>query len=225
MSKVSFDLAFGLNGSIHPLQSSFSPIPELRRPDADVFLFFLSAFDVQFAQPEVDPWYQATTPYGQPLQEHWELVGNTSIYMKDKTGSPLTWVEQHQVCSSGAFGDKEPCTPLMSFEDLINLAYISARIKDDIKRDGMIWTFQSTISKMLQVYHPIAVIGTQALVLSSNERHGRASGTTSRQPMAVGGAALAFQHHGSPTTSVRGVCQWTSRSCTRTNLSVCRNPN
>lgn len=142
--------------------SSFSPIPELRSVDADIYLFFLSATGVKFAQPVLDPWYKATTPYSQRLYQLSTLTGNFSVYMQDEPGSPLACVEQHQFCFPGALGDKD-CTPLMSFNDLTEVGYISGLINDERRRHSVEWMFNTTISKMLQAFHPIAVLGIQAL--------------------------------------------------------------
>ncbi|KAK3315994.1 hypothetical protein B0H66DRAFT_592246 [Apodospora peruviana] len=163
---VRFDLAFGHNGSIHPLMSSFSPIPELRRVDADVYLFFLSSSGVIFSQPILDPWYKAATSYSRPLSQLSSLTGNVSIYMQDEPGSPLACAEQHQLCFPGAApdGGGNGCTPLVSFDDLINggIAF-QAVVHNPARRPGMEWMLKSTIAKALQAFHPIAVLGNAAL--------------------------------------------------------------
>jgi len=178
--ETSFGLAFGQNGSVHPLMSSFSPIPELRRPDADVFLFFLNAAGVIFSQPVLDPWYKATTPYQQQLHQASVFTGNTSIYMQDEPGSPLSCAEQHQLCASGAFEGKE-CTPLMSFSDLFDIRHVSGLTSNENKKHRMEWTLNTTLSKMLQSFHPVAVLGIQSLTARTSINGGHQAPLPSNQ--------------------------------------------
>ncbi|KAK1753688.1 hypothetical protein QBC47DRAFT_430588 [Echria macrotheca] len=160
---VRFDLAFGKNGSVHPQMSSFYPIPELNRPDADVYLFFLTASGVIFSQPVQDPWYRATKLYSRKLSQASILEGDMEIYMQDEPGSPLGCAEQHQLCFPGAPDGVDGCTPLVSFDDLLNGGYASRAIHDESKRPGLEWMLNTTIGKSLQAFHPIAVIGNGAL--------------------------------------------------------------
>ncbi|KAK4445305.1 hypothetical protein QBC34DRAFT_307051 [Podospora aff. communis PSN243] len=159
---IRFDLAFGRNGSIHPKMSSFNPIPELSRPDADVYLFFLTASGVIFSQPVLDPWYKATTPYSKRLHQLSSLAGNISIFMQDEPGSPLACAEQNQLCWPGSSGNNK-CTPLMSFNDLVDIKYLSGLFDDEEQRHHVEWMLNTTIAKALQAFHPIAVMGNQAL--------------------------------------------------------------
>jgi hypothetical protein len=102
--------------------SSFVPIPELLRPDADGVIVFLSGNGVYFPEPMDDGWYKATDVLGDfHLGETWQTqIGETLLYKFTEAASPLGCIEQWQWCNSAyqdSPGNGSACGPLASFTD------------------------------------------------------------------------------------------------------------
>ncbi|CAN8103413.1 unnamed protein product [Discula destructiva] len=81
-------MAWSYNGTVDPY-SGFDPVPELRRPNAEVNIFFLSPNKIIFKDMVNDPWFRATVPSGKlyngPESENiWSLV-----YAGNEPASPL----------------------------------------------------------------------------------------------------------------------------------------
>ncbi|KAK4160457.1 hypothetical protein QBC43DRAFT_359640 [Cladorrhinum sp. PSN259] len=116
--KLSASAALPVNGSFNPpyIASSFWPIPELQRTDADIFVFFLSANTVFFTQPTTDAWYNSSQHRELKLRETLRYandVTNTTVWVAAEAASPLGCITQLSFCSPRpprTPGDK--CTPL-----------------------------------------------------------------------------------------------------------------
>lgn len=96
------------------MSGRFSPIPELRRPDGDLLIAFLSGNGVYFSQPLDDDWYRATQPG--PAIEWTELTGSHDSYIPTEPASPMGCVQQWQWCKSG---NTPQCGPLASHFDAL----------------------------------------------------------------------------------------------------------
>jgi hypothetical protein len=83
------------------LYSSFEPIPELNRTDADVTLWALHN-RVAYIDPVLDPWFKATTA---------QTLGTTDLWKADTTVSVLGCTEQYQFCNT-----PQNCTKLGPLE-------------------------------------------------------------------------------------------------------------
>ncbi|KAL1854465.1 hypothetical protein Daus18300_011386 [Diaporthe australafricana] len=90
--------------------SSFVPIDELARTDADLFVVFLSGHGVFFTEPFDDEWYRATEPFG-----NLGYGGDESftVYRPAESASPLGCAAQWQFCHS----DSSNCGPMASYYD------------------------------------------------------------------------------------------------------------
>lgn len=92
--------------------SLFVPDPGLFRPDADLYLIFLSGNGVAFYEPTNDPWYRGTIP--------WAIVGNgwrKTVYRPDEAASPMGCIQQYQYCNAD-----HKCGELASFYDALATA-------------------------------------------------------------------------------------------------------
>ena len=85
--------------------SSFEPIQELVRSDADVLLLFLSFIGV-YTHPVDDPWFSAHNVLHRDTPA--EIARTT--YVRDKPISAIGCTEQHQFCSP-----TRGCTPLLGY--------------------------------------------------------------------------------------------------------------
>lgn len=114
--------SLGLQGSFKAkgnrlLGSSFQPIPELDVPNANVYVVFLSANQVRFAQETLDPWYTATTPAGPRVNLN-NPNSDLQVYWMDEPASPLGCAEMMQFCNPSLPEDSpNRCTPLAGLFD------------------------------------------------------------------------------------------------------------
>ncbi|KAI9151345.1 hypothetical protein HJFPF1_08547 [Paramyrothecium foliicola] len=104
--------AFSFNGTHSYELSAFEPNDDLKRDDADVFIFFLSGNGMYFIEPTLDPWYRATTPG--PSISSLDTAGRRTIFTSDEASSPLACATQYQFCRGDPTesGDASNCGPL-----------------------------------------------------------------------------------------------------------------
>ncbi|ETN37646.1 uncharacterized protein HMPREF1541_07269 [Cyphellophora europaea CBS 101466] len=74
--------------------STFVPIPELQRHDADLTLLFLSSNKIYFKSVSDDPFFAAHQPFVMP-----GLYGNETMYHADNAANVLGCTEQYQFCT------------------------------------------------------------------------------------------------------------------------------
>jgi len=102
-----------LNGSFDSKPSAFHPTDELRRTDADLLIFFLSAQPIQYASPVEDYWYSAHQPTSSILSREGEEI---IAYKSDEAASPLACTVQYQACVP-TLSTGQQCTPLAGWGD------------------------------------------------------------------------------------------------------------
>ncbi|KAF2438610.1 hypothetical protein P171DRAFT_491268 [Karstenula rhodostoma CBS 690.94] len=73
-----------------------TPIPELNRTDADVFLVFLDQSDITYLNQTDDPWFRATLPV---------FYGEYKLYRPNEPATVLGCASQLHVCSSESPSD------------------------------------------------------------------------------------------------------------------------
>ncbi|ROW07011.1 hypothetical protein VPNG_06668 [Cytospora leucostoma] len=105
--------AITANGTTWAEYSSFTPNENIYRPDADIYLIFLSGNGVKFRKPNEDPWYRGFVPdgiryLGNDPQRH------AVVYRPDEAASPMGCIQQYQYCNA----DRQ-CGELASFTDSI----------------------------------------------------------------------------------------------------------
>jgi hypothetical protein len=98
---------YALGGADYVNSGSFSPIPQLYQPNADVTLAFLS-FDKFYEVPINDPWFSAHQKQTVFLTDS---TLNETVYFRDLPVSTIGCTEQHQICTGG--GTPDHCTALL----------------------------------------------------------------------------------------------------------------
>lgn len=98
-----------LNDSVSGIGSQFIPIPDLRRPAADVTLLFLSANGIMFLEPSNDSWYSAHENSSNLWLE--PIPGNISAYKADDPVRALGCITVYSFCNPNLEA-KDKCTPL-----------------------------------------------------------------------------------------------------------------
>lgn len=149
------------NRTIDFEQSSFVPIHDLFKEDANVSLFFLTSSAVVFTEEVLDRWYRTNKTGGQ-LHDQVSMGGhgNITTYRQVQPGSPLACVERQQYCFPGEDKDNKTCTPLSGSLDLINPARY---LVDEKRRRETTWMLKTSMDRMILTMHPIAMLGIQVL--------------------------------------------------------------
>lgn len=118
------------NGTVNWDESSFSPIPELERPDGDLFLIFLVNSGVLYAFQNEDGLFYATkevghitTGFGDPSEN-----GTTPVYMPTLPAAALGCIQQQQFCNPN-LPEGQRCTPLAGFDE--SLIAVKAMFSSD----------------------------------------------------------------------------------------------
>ncbi|KAJ9641716.1 uncharacterized protein PV06_03738 [Exophiala oligosperma] len=94
-------------------QTTWRPIPELARTDADVTVFYLAQNNVLYANPVDDPFFSAhqarTTPFG----TNRDALTEVTMYAFDSWIDAMGCIDQHQICNpSPRNASSQVCTPL-----------------------------------------------------------------------------------------------------------------
>ncbi|KAI0201425.1 hypothetical protein F4808DRAFT_425146 [Astrocystis sublimbata] len=151
------------NGVTFSSGSSFAPIRELFRHDADIFLAFLRGNGVLYLDPTTDAWYRlrnesvdfhfAFDPQERPLE----------AYLPSEPASPIGCTQQFQFCNTAIKGDSR-CGPLASLRDavagassLFNTSYAEFSNYNAESRAGTLlgyfgntfFTFDTTVDNMI----------------------------------------------------------------------------
>ncbi|KAK0621819.1 hypothetical protein B0T17DRAFT_642089 [Bombardia bombarda] len=145
----------------------FVPIPGLRRPDVEFFVFFLSPNQVLFEAPTMDPWYNSSRTkeltYELPT---WDSPVNTGKETKLKywiaaeAASPLAGVSQTQICLPSRSG-AQTCTPLGNFNHLSS--NIEALNVDPSVVLRFWWAWDEMASADPSIINIAMILGSQAL--------------------------------------------------------------
>ncbi|KAF2429209.1 hypothetical protein EJ08DRAFT_661956 [Tothia fuscella] len=113
-AQYSLSSFFGYAQDIVPFGSTFHPIPDLMRDDADTAIFFLSANNVAFTNATDDPWYSVHHQVATNLTDALGRANRTRIsYRADDPVSVLGCSLQTQWCNPTLPAERA-CGPLMT---------------------------------------------------------------------------------------------------------------
>ena len=152
-------------GEPESADSTWLPIPALRRDDADVTILFLAQNIVTYTAPVLDPWFHATftvqpshlnaenSTY--PVQPSLDVGEDDTMYRANSVTNVLACADRHQFCSPA----RQTCTPLTSVSRLGAAA--DALDPSDVQRD----TAQSLLdaARWASTYHSVHSRGAAAL--------------------------------------------------------------
>jgi hypothetical protein len=100
---------------------SWTPIPELLAPDADISVIFLAGNDVVFTAPTDDPWFSAGHSHA-PIKLG-SALGTLPGYFSDDSARALACAQRYQFCNSSMPQDQSAsCTPLLGLVSAVDLA-------------------------------------------------------------------------------------------------------
>jgi hypothetical protein len=153
-------------------------IPELRVPEADIHLYFLSTNDIFFNNRSEDPWYRIT-------RENWYNISDSAmldivndplqkVWVQAEAASPLGCILQEQYCNPNRpQSDQEKCGPL-SAPGYAEERALSAGVFDDTEgmrvRLGWLtsgWGSASNPIFLIRILGSYALKGRRALLDSS----------------------------------------------------------
>lgn len=104
-----------INGTLGASPTSgFLPSAEFDRPDADIFIVFLSGHGVFFSEPLHDEWYRATEPFD--TLHNMVDEDSVPVYRTTEPASPLGCASQWQFCNK----DNSACGPTASYHDALS---------------------------------------------------------------------------------------------------------
>ncbi|KAF2140483.1 uncharacterized protein K452DRAFT_309634 [Aplosporella prunicola CBS 121167] len=139
--------------------STFTPIAELERKDAETALFFLSANNVFFAKPVDDDWFSAHTPFGDGLHGATLLSGSMPAFHKDQATGVLACTTQHQFCNPNK--KKDGCTGLDGWRAGISA---SSRLWDNSAQKAAFAFWADTYTSLgIQIPDMVSNLGVSAL--------------------------------------------------------------
>ena len=120
----------------HPEKSSFIPIRELNRTDADINLLFLrQEMGLQYSKPVNDPWFEANYPTTRQYSTDDGGYKNVTIYSPEFPISVVGCTHQYQWCDPST-GSDPTCT------DLGGLHPTWTQARQLFKRDKQITTLK-----------------------------------------------------------------------------------
>ncbi|KAF2138136.1 uncharacterized protein K452DRAFT_361593 [Aplosporella prunicola CBS 121167] len=155
------------NHTVAERVSEFDPIPELRRMDGDLDIFFLSATNVAFNSYSNDSWYQIKDSSDASMVSD-ESTGEMDLYYQKEPASPMACVTRQQYCFP-SLSKENRCTALSSNIDAgLDAGYMHQKRKD---QDGFIWVSPVSASAMT-ISEVVNIMGQQALASRYNFRHG-----------------------------------------------------
>ncbi|OTA96309.1 hypothetical protein M434DRAFT_375138 [Hypoxylon sp. CO27-5] len=156
-----------VDGTIFLNSSYFEPISELRRPDGDLVVLFLSGNGVAFTESSHDDWYRATAPYGNVSSEG--FAGQHYMYRMSEAASPLGCIEQYQLCTTSPAW----CSPLASLSDtheaarrkLGNITTMAANgnVTTSVIYQRLEWLTRVQVAAFGDLYSVANILGSHAL--------------------------------------------------------------
>ncbi|KAK8088380.1 hypothetical protein PG997_003341 [Apiospora hydei] len=139
---LSTTAAWYQNGSLDRDVSYVDPIPQLRRSDADLSLYFLSSNDVLFLGNITDDWYRAGRYVGNyPGPSTGKALPR--LYVQEKPASVLACVQQQQVCNPNHPSGGRVCTPMSGVADMNRLGY---ELFDEAGAQRLLWSKRAGFS-------------------------------------------------------------------------------
>jgi hypothetical protein len=153
--------SYPYNGSLLTPYSSFVPIPEIQRLDADVVLIFLSANEITFAAETNDPWFRATEMVGHKSWDNNSGSGRVAVYYPEEPASPMACALQEQLCNP-SLPEGSRCTPLGASYDTQDAYSALYRNASDQDRNRALWAYDAWFNTD-SISDVIFTLGSQSL--------------------------------------------------------------
>lgn len=151
------------NGSLLTPYSSFVPIPELQRLDANVLLIFLSVNEIVFAAETNDPWFGATEMVGHKTADKAAGSGRIAVYYPKEPASPMACVLQSQICGP-SLPEGSRCTPLGASQDTHDAYLALYQNAPEESWNRASWAYQAWITLAETISEVIFALGSQSLI-------------------------------------------------------------
>ncbi|KAI0977246.1 hypothetical protein F4678DRAFT_477341 [Xylaria arbuscula] len=126
-----------VNGSV--AIGSFYPDPDLQRPDADIYIYFLSGNGVVTSAPVDDPWYRSNVP--STINSVYDQLANGTFQLQEtfrpaEAASPLGCALQLQICK-GPSALSSTCGSLTSYNDALAGAFTSFGVDWEVYQNAV----------------------------------------------------------------------------------------
>lgn len=150
------------NGSLLTPYSSFVPIPELQRLDANVLIIFLSVNEIVFAAETNDPWFGATEMVGYKTADKASGSGRVAVYYPEEPASPMACALQTQICDP-SLPEGSRCTPLGAAHDIHDAYLALYQNASEGDRNRASWAYQAWIGFSEPISEVIYALSSQSL--------------------------------------------------------------
>lgn len=162
------------NGSLLTTYSSFVPIAELQRLDADVFLIFLSVNAITFAAETNDPWFRATEMVGYKVADTDEASGRIPVYYPEEPASPMACALQDQICDL-SLPEGSRCTPLGASQDTQDAFLALYQNSSEAGWNLASWAYQAWFGLSEPIKEVIYTLGSECIT-ARNSLYGNMQG-------------------------------------------------
>lgn len=148
------------NGTIS--SNRWTPIPALFRDDADVQLAYLSAPEIRYAAPVLDPWFSAQ----KKMTSIYANGGSNSsfaAYSQDEPLGVMGCIQQMQYCNPNLPGDNK-CEPLRGAYDPRRDTALRKIFNDEAHFNVLDWADSTWLGSYYPISQLLSDIGASALV-------------------------------------------------------------
>ncbi len=147
--------------------SVFDPIPEIKRPAADITLVFLSANDIEFVESVDDSWYSAHLTSIPRIAS--DGLPAPMAYLRDDPVRVLGCSSQYQYCNP-SLSSNESCT---SLNGILPVQTLAKDLWQNEKQKALFdWSSSAILWEAIGIPEVINTLGVSALTA----RHKLASG-------------------------------------------------
>lgn len=158
------------------------PIPELKKPDADLALYFLSAPQLLYPEPIDDPWFSAHRPGPQAVVSNGGPDHNSfrATYAQDEPASCLGCTTQFQLCNPN-LPEKTRCQELGGYGwNLVKTSY-SYLWNEEASVNRMEWVAQIIAARIQPPEDSVSSGGSAVLLARQGQRFAAARRLPSNQ--------------------------------------------
>ncbi|KAF2796641.1 hypothetical protein K505DRAFT_415622 [Melanomma pulvis-pyrius CBS 109.77] len=155
--------------------TQFRPIPQLKHPDGETALLFLSAPGVTYSNTNDDPWFSAHTVFNLSKAYYGNSNKGVDVYSRDEPVGVLGCFNQYQFCNP-QMDESSRCEPLndtnSNYNEPLNTLWTSKEDQDFVKwSKNLIYASLATSPEYV-----FPTSGVSSLLLRAKLRSGLQSG-------------------------------------------------
>ncbi|RMZ87143.1 hypothetical protein DV736_g5625, partial [Chaetothyriales sp. CBS 134916] len=134
-------------------QTTWQPITELARTDADVTVFYLAQNNVVYETPVNDLFFSAHLEKNVSFGTSRNTMTNVTMYMFDSWIDVMGCIDQHQICNPSPLNSsKQVCTPLTALAGVEATIIANSTIEDNLYLSMNLYQFSTAVRVFEAVY-------------------------------------------------------------------------